>query len=116
MISEREFQVIVGYRVRLVRAMEGESQARFAKRLRVGDTAVSNYESGVRPIDSFQALLLKQQLAVPLEWLYAGEEGNLTPAFKEKLARAIEAVEAERDNPRKRGRPKAPAKKVRKVA
>lgn len=106
MISEREFILAMGQRLKLLREMQQESQAVFGERIGVGDTAVSNYESGDRVLDPYQALILNQKLKAPLGWLYAGEELELTDTFKAKMAAAQARIDAERARPSRRGRPK----------
>lgn len=107
MISEREFQIALAYRVRVLRAMQNESQIEFGKRISVGKSAISMYEKAERTIDPYKALILQQRLKAPMAWLYAGEEADLTDSFKRKLAEAMPIVDAEMANPVRPGRRKS---------
>lgn len=68
------------------------------------------YEQGQRAIDPFKALLLRQQLGVPIEWLFAGEELNLPDTLRVKLIKAKEIVDADLASKTRPGRPKSRSK------
>ena len=107
MISEREFQIAVGQRLRRLRLALGKSQVDMAEKLRVGASAVSNYEKGLRAVDPYAAFRLKLSYGAPLEWLYGGDESALTPILAKKLDQPTK--------PQRTAEPKttAPAKKAR---
>lgn len=85
MISEREFRVSVGKRLKQFRMALGRNQVEFGEKLGVGGTAISNYEKGDRAVDPYDAFKLKMAFGLPLEWLYGGDESVLTPQLLEKL-------------------------------
>lgn len=87
MISDREFRVAVGERLKRLRLALGRSQADFAKKLDVGASAVSNYEVGTRAVDPYDAFKLKMAYGAPLEWLYGGDESVLPRHLVDKLDR-----------------------------
>lgn len=91
MISKRDFQLAVAWRLRVARKALGKTQADFAEKLNVGDTAISNYESNGRGFTPYAAYRLKDAFGIPLEWLYAGDEGALSG----NLAKQVTATEAE---------------------
>jgi len=111
MISETDFRVAVGSRLRLLRAALGKTQKQLADKLDVGATAVANYENGDRAIDPFAAFKLKLSFGVPLEWLYGGDESTLPPNLAEKIDFARSAAEKLKTQNRGRGpRPIKPRK------
>lgn len=64
----------------------GKSQLAFGKTLGVGPSAISNYETGDRAVDPYDAFKLKMVYGAPMEWLYGGDESTLPPHVAEKLA------------------------------
>lgn len=95
MISEREFRRLVGYRLALIREGEGLTQGQFAKKLRIGKSAISMKEAGDRGVDGYQALILKHTFEVPFDWLFAGIETGLSDRTRATIAKG-EAVMAEK--------------------
>lgn len=85
MITGRDFHTNVGMRLKRLRLAYGKSQADFARTLDVGATAISNYESGTRAVDPYDAFKLKMVYGAPLEWLYGGDESTLPPQVAQKL-------------------------------
>jgi transcriptional regulator with XRE-family HTH domain len=89
MISDREFRMAVGERLKRLRLAFGRSQQDVADKLDVGATAISNYEKGDRAIDPYDALKLKMAYGAPLEWLYGGDESTLPDRLVEKLNQPV---------------------------
>jgi transcriptional regulator with XRE-family HTH domain len=82
-------------RLRLMRAMYGETQADFAKRVGVPFKRWNQYERGY-PLPRDTAWLIRQKISTGiLEWIWFGDETHLNPVFSNKL-RAAEKTEAER--------------------
>lgn len=106
MISKRDFQLAVAWRLRIARKALDKTQADFAEKLNVGDTAISNYESNGRGFTPYAAYRLKDAFGIPLEWLYAGDEGALSGNFAKKVAEAEADLKAIETQKRKR-RPKS---------
>lgn len=95
MISEREFRSGVARRLRQVRTAFFKNQTDLGTKMRVGKTAVSNYESGQRSVDPYAALQLKLSHEIPLEWLYLGVESGLSAPLAKALKEAAIQIAAE---------------------
>lgn len=105
MISKRDFQLAVAWRLRVARKALEKTQADFAEKLTVGVTAVSNYETNGRGFTPYAAYRLKDAFGLPLEWLYAGDEGSLSGDMSKKIAKAeaeLRAIEAEKRKRRRK--------------
>lgn len=85
MISERNFHVAVGDRLRKLRLGYGATQSDFAKVMGVGGSAMSNYEAGTRAVDPYAAYQLKNVYNAPLEWLYCGDESTIAKHVLDKI-------------------------------
>jgi transcriptional regulator with XRE-family HTH domain len=107
MISERDFQIVVGNRLQRFRVALGRSQKDVADILGVGATAVSNYEKGGRMLGPYEAMKLKTRLGIPLEWLYGGDESVLTPQQIAKLVQATKRQRSRRHLSKEAKRPAA---------
>lgn len=75
----------MGERLRRLRLALGKSQLEVAKKLGVGASAISNYETGTRALDPYDAFKLKIAYSAPLEWLYGGDESSLPKKLADKL-------------------------------
>lgn len=80
----KPFNVAVGKRLLQIREAEGYGghgkKQEFAKMLGIGSTALSNYESGERGLPPEVAAVFKEELSIPLDWIYLGVDGGRLPA------------------------------------
>jgi transcriptional regulator with XRE-family HTH domain len=102
MISKKDFQLSVAWRLRVARRALDKTQAEFGSKLNVGVTAVSNYESNGRGFTPYSAYRLKEAYGLPLEWLYAGDEGALSANLAGQITKADSELRADEANKRKK--------------
>ena len=79
-----------GYKVRLAILKEitdADSQQAIASKLGIAMKRWNNYERGY-PIPREIAFILREKLpGMSAEWLWFGDEGNLSPQFKKKITK-----------------------------
>lgn len=112
MISERDYLVGVGKRLRQLREAMKKTQAELGDKLHVGASAISNYELGDRALDPYSAFQLKLTYGAPLEWLYGGDESVIPAALADKLAKAA----SEQRKPRAKRPARGPLPRTAKTA
>lgn len=100
MISEREFDASLSWRLRVLRKAMGRTQPEFGGAMGVGGSAVSNYEkdqrsASARRLSTFQLLQLSMTYHTPIEWLIAADESRLDDALRAKLTKAEAELKAE---------------------
>ena len=82
----------IAERLRIVRQVEGLSQAEFAQRADIAPNAWNNYEKARKRISLDAAIRLCAEYGLTLDYIYFGDSGNLTY----NLVNAIKAVEDRR--------------------
>lgn len=75
-------------RARLFRMVVASSQAGLARSLGITARAWNNYESGFSRINLDLGILLCDRYGVSLDWLFRGQEVQLSTEFKSKLREA----------------------------
>lgn len=77
--------------VRLATSKERETVAQWGQRMGLGQSAVSNFQTGV-PVSKEAAKKIFQKTGVPMEFLLLGDERYLTIDMSERIKAAKEAI------------------------
>jgi transcriptional regulator with XRE-family HTH domain len=89
-IKENELFDVEGYkrRLQLLRAMYGETQEAFARRLNIPFKRWNEYERGY-PIPRETCFLIRQKIASGIiEWIWFGDESLISKQFSDRLREA----------------------------
>ncbi len=92
----------IAKRLRALRATTGLSQQKFAERYGLGYSQWANFESARQRIGIDAALTLAQEMRVPLDWVYLGQEAWLPAELRDKIHAAMEDPTAFGARPPKR--------------
>jgi len=84
--------------VRLATSKERETVAQWGFRMGLGQSAVSNFQTGV-PVSKEAAKKIYQQTGVPMEYLLLGDRRHLTVEMSEKIKAALESMERPPEDP-----------------
>lgn len=83
-----QFREEVGARVRRLREALNLRQDDIGQLIGMVGTGISNIEKGIRGLDPEDAVRLKRQTGVTLDWIYAGESARLPKELFKPLTAA----------------------------
>lgn len=82
----KQWQKHVGSRLALFREAVGLSAAEVARALKISPQRLSNYETGLRPLDIELATAFCQKYGATLDYLYRGDASTLRVETARRIA------------------------------